>query len=87
MKVRIKLLPLEQVEDQHSDKLLAMNRNALDIVARVRVEFAGVRCPLHPGADQVVVVEVLPHGNIRLDKSGLCCQDFADRVARTTSLQ
>lgn len=87
MKVRVKLLPLEQVKDPQGHKLLAMNMECLAVAAKLRADHEHLRCDRHPYADNRVIIEVLEEGNIHVHRAGLCCEEFASKLLQLLSVQ
>lgn len=79
MNFRVKLRDKDKIATEPDD-LRVLNMSALTALAELRKRHEQDRCKDHPDHDQVLVLEVMEHGTLRLDKSGLCCAAFGDTV-------
>jgi hypothetical protein len=57
-----------------------VNMAALKKAEVLRATYAHRRCTDHPDHDAVLIVTALATGHIVLDRSGMCCDNFAQEL-------
>lgn len=59
---------------------IAANTMAETVAETLRQQTRDFKCEDHPGQNSTIVVHALTSAKPRIDKSGMCCKKFADRV-------
>ena len=57
------------------------NMNVLRLADVMRAQYEVARCTEHPEQVPVIVLRALPDGTMEVDRSALCCAEFARQLS------
>lgn len=60
-----------------------VNMVALNKAEQLRNAYGALRCKQHPQVEAMLCVRALANGTVMLDRSRLCCEEFAKELQAT----